>query len=134
MLIIQNREKTGLAIVAFGAVFNIALNFLLIPRFGFYGSAWATVIAEAGNLYLLQRYTRWHKPTGLIVKLGILVVCNAAIFSLLKFFGQTNSLYAGAAVLLTNTAILFTVKLLEKQDIALFINPFITKFKSLTAA
>jgi O-antigen/teichoic acid export membrane protein len=131
MLIIEGREKIGLFIVIFGAFFNIVLNFFLIPHFGLYGSAWATVIAEAVNLYLLQRYTTWHKPAGLLIKFITLAAINMLAFTVLKLFGLTNNLYAGALVLLTNVAILFTVKLLQKQDIALFINPFISKFKSL---
>ena len=134
LLIIEGREKIGLLVVIFGAVFNIILNFILIPRFGLYGSAWATVIAEAGNLYLLQRYTTWRKPASLMVKVGLLTVCNTAIFFVLKLSGLTNNLYADALVLLTNILILFTVRLLEKQDILLFLNPFIAKFKSLTSS
>jgi O-antigen/teichoic acid export membrane protein len=133
LLIIEGREKIGLAIIVFGAVFNIILNIFLIPRFGLYGSAWATVIAETGNLFLLMRYTSWNKPAGLLAKTFLLAFSNTAIFFLLKFLGLTNNPYAGGGVLLTNLLILFTVKLLEKQDITLFINPFIVKFKSLTS-
>jgi O-antigen/teichoic acid export membrane protein len=133
MLIIEGREKFGLFVVIFGAVFNIVLNIFLIPRFGLYGAAWATVIAEALNLYLLQRYTTWDKPVGLLAKVSIVTVINVAIFFLLKFSNLTNNLYVGGLVLLTNVAILFTVSLLQKQDIALFINPFIAKIKSLNS-
>lgn len=134
LLIIEGREKIGLNIIIFGAVFNIILNFFLIPRFGLYGSSWATVIAEAGNLYLLQRYTAWHKPAGLLIKVLMLGFANTVIFFVLKFFGLTNNLYAGAVVILTNIAILFTVRLIQIEDISLFLKPFLNKFKSLTSS
>ncbi|MDR3642614.1 MAG: flippase [Candidatus Doudnabacteria bacterium] len=131
MLIIEGREKIGLAIIIFGAVFNIVLNFILIPRFSLYGSAWATVIAEMGNLYLLQHFVSWKKPVNLLFKIVSVAGVNTVIFVFLKFTGLTNSLLAGTVILLTNAVILFTVKLLEKQDVALFVNPFLGKVKTL---
>lgn len=133
LLVIEGREKIGLAIIIFGAIFNIVLNLFLIPRFGLYGAAWATVIAEAGNLFLLQHYSSWQKPHKFLVKVVFLALTDALMFALLRHWGLTNNPQAGVFVLLTNILILFTVKLLEKQDILLFINPFIIKFKSLRA-
>ena len=42
-------------IVSAAAVVNIALNFVLIPRFGIMGAGWATVIA-----YLFMNWFRWY--------------------------------------------------------------------------
>jgi O-antigen/teichoic acid export membrane protein len=131
LLIIQRKERTGLALVIFGACLNIGLNFLLIPKFSLYGSAWATVIAELFNLFLLQYFTVWGKPKNMLANIVILTAVNTLIFFIFRRYGLTNNLLAGTAVLLTNLLILFTVKLLERQDIELFINPFIAKFKTL---
>ena len=133
LLIIEDREKIGLTIVIFGAIFNIVLNIFLIPRFSLYGSAWATVIAEAGNLFLLQYYSSWRKPNKFLANVILLALADVLMFSALRLWGLTNNPAAGALALLTNILILFKVKLLEKQDILLFINPFIAKFKSFKA-
>ena len=42
----------------FGAVVNIVLNLLLIPRFGLYGAAWATVISYACGAYVACIFQR----------------------------------------------------------------------------
>lgn len=131
MLIIEGREKVGLGIIVFGGLFNIALNFLLIPKFSLYGAAWATVIAELGNLFLLQQFTKWQKPPGLLVKGCLLAFLNALIFYLLRLTGLSNNLWAGVAVVLTNALILFTVKLLYWEDVNLFLQPFVNKLKNL---
>jgi O-antigen/teichoic acid export membrane protein len=60
----QNRMKYIPPIVIASAVFNLGLNYLLIPRYGMMGAAWATVIAY---LFLVVVQTAvnqhfWHIP------------------------------------------------------------------------
>ncbi len=45
VLISLGREKISFGINATAAILNVALNFFLIPRYGFVGAAWATVCA-----------------------------------------------------------------------------------------
>ena len=45
--IAQNKEGLYAAAAGTGALFNIGLNFILIPEFGGIGAAWATVATEA---------------------------------------------------------------------------------------
>jgi len=51
-IIAEGYLKFSLARHLFGAVVNIGLNLLLIPRIGLYGAAWATVISYACGGYL----------------------------------------------------------------------------------
>jgi polysaccharide transporter, PST family len=51
-IIAEDYLKFSLGRHLFGAVVNIGLNFLLIPRIGLYGAAWATVISYACGAYL----------------------------------------------------------------------------------
>lgn len=132
LLLIQRREKIGLRIIICCAVLNIALNFLFIPKYSLYGAAWATTISEGLNLFLLQHYCQWDKHWGGIIKMSALFCANAALLLFLKSIGQLNNIWLGTAVVLTNIAVLFILKLLGKQDVLLFINPYIGKFKSLT--
>ncbi len=44
--IIENRQMLSLQRTALGAMINIILNLLLIPRYGVLGAAWATVISQ----------------------------------------------------------------------------------------
>jgi len=45
--IAENRESVYALAAGAGAVVNIGLNLVLIPRFGGLGAAWATVVTEA---------------------------------------------------------------------------------------
>jgi len=45
--IAQNRERLYAAAVGICALFNIGLNFILIPEYGGIGAAWATIATEA---------------------------------------------------------------------------------------
>ncbi len=59
--IAENRQLLSFQRTVLGAVINIVLNFILIPRFGVVGSAYATVIAQASvNIVydLFQKETR----------------------------------------------------------------------------
>jgi O-antigen/teichoic acid export membrane protein len=44
----------------FNLLFNIALNFLLIPRFGYMGSAWATVVSDVTGFLIFFIYIYLH--------------------------------------------------------------------------
>ena len=51
--IATNLDRRLLVTTAVGLGSNVALNLLLIPRFGIAGAAWATVVAEAATVVLL---------------------------------------------------------------------------------
>lgn len=131
LLIIQHREKIGLYIILFSAGFNIALNFLLIPRYSLYGAAWATVIAEVANLLLIQRYAIWPKNYSLIFKMVGVSVVNITVGLMLKYFGLLNNIFVGVLVLLVNGAIVWNVDLLRSEDIDLFFRPIKVKYNAL---
>lgn len=53
-------KRTGVvgAVTVAGAVINVALNLLLIPRFGVAGAAWATVLSFALIFFAMQYWSR----------------------------------------------------------------------------
>jgi O-antigen/teichoic acid export membrane protein len=128
LLNIQNKEKIGLYIIIFSAILNITLNLILIPKFSLYGSAWATVIAEIFNLALLLYFAEWQVENKIIFKMFALVSLNAVILIILKSFDSLNNYYLGTTILLINFWALFRVKLLQKEDLDLFLNPLKAKF------
>lgn len=57
----ENRQILSFQRTVLGAVINIALNYILIPKFGVLGAAYATVLAQASVCFfydLLQKETR----------------------------------------------------------------------------
>jgi len=52
VLYASNKQMQATVIVFFSMLLNVGLNFLLIPKYGFIGAAWATVTAEGVNVLL----------------------------------------------------------------------------------
>ncbi len=68
------------------AILNIMLNFLLIPKYGIMGAAYATVISfmfMAVSVYLIS--LRLFNPGYNILKVGIVLSCLVISYELLKF-------------------------------------------------
>jgi O-antigen/teichoic acid export membrane protein/peptidoglycan/xylan/chitin deacetylase (PgdA/CDA1 family) len=82
ILFVEKRMNT-VGIVAFAsAVLNIACNFLLIPRFGMFGAAWATLITwmfyMAATIVIAQRLVRFQiHIRSVAVLLGVLMASAA---------------------------------------------------------
>lgn len=61
-LVHEGLTKISLQRSVMGAIANVALNFLLIPKFGGVGSAMATLITQATASYLLDACNRSTRP------------------------------------------------------------------------
>jgi O-antigen/teichoic acid export membrane protein len=72
-------------ITGIGAIINVLANFLLIPKFGMFGAAWATFFAYAGMaiaIYIVsQKFYPVHYELGKLLKIGIALGITIAIFS-----------------------------------------------------
>jgi O-antigen/teichoic acid export membrane protein len=71
---VTDRTRWIPVVVVSAAAVNIAANFLLIPRFGIWGAAWATVTAfgamAAGMRLASERHYRIPLETGRLLRLG----------------------------------------------------------------
>ncbi len=96
----QDRQKTNFYIDLTGLVFNVALNLVLIPRYGFIGAAWATLLSYLGvvilSALLLQMrfefrdaFHSFFKPFFAALLMGFLLYWLQPTFHvlLLIFFG-----------------------------------------------
>jgi O-antigen/teichoic acid export membrane protein len=131
LLIVQNKEKKMLFIIVSSASLNIILNIFLIPKYSFYGAAWATVLAEVFNLYLLQRFAEWEVNLKYLSKMLAVVVANAAVLYEIKNYGLLNNLYIGVILFAVNLILLLSAKLIYWSDINLFIAPIKNKLNFL---
>ncbi len=61
----KREEKTRYAayITFTGLFFSVAFNLLLLPRYGYYGAAWARLVAEAAMVWVSWRLNRRYCPT-----------------------------------------------------------------------
>jgi O-antigen/teichoic acid export membrane protein len=65
MLIAYHKQSQDLLLTLFAAVCNVILAFVLIPKFGPAGAAWATVVSQVLNFLLTALYTKrllWSDP------------------------------------------------------------------------
>ncbi|MCO6501041.1 MAG: polysaccharide biosynthesis protein [Vicingus serpentipes] len=59
---LSGKTKYGAYIGVVGAVITVVLNFIWIPKFGYMGSAWATLICYASMMFLSFILSRKHYP------------------------------------------------------------------------
>jgi O-antigen/teichoic acid export membrane protein len=81
------REKTWVmsALAAAGTVINLALNFLLIPRYGMYGAAAATAITLVLMWLFLHTFAQKHYP----LRYNYVIMGASALIALALYFAQT---------------------------------------------
>lgn len=78
-LIPKGKDKQYIVSVCFGAVVNLAVNYLLIPKFGAVGAAYATVLAEASVCIVQTVYTLKDIDTLKYIRIGIPFLCIGLI-------------------------------------------------------
>jgi len=111
-----HRQTKYLLCVSIGAVVNLVLNFLLIPKFSLYGAAAATVITEVIVLNLLIWYSRKVIPIRLV---DVLVRgCPASLVLAIFFYLVSLNLIAKAAIgFVIYIGVLFLIGGLSKDDL-----------------
>jgi O-antigen/teichoic acid export membrane protein len=121
-LLISNQQKKLFWIIFSGAVVNIILNLILIPRYSLYGAAVATVISYLSILFLLFRstmkFTSIRVPYSrfLIVFIGAFISGAAMLFVVSR--NQIYSLHILLSILIgigTYLACLFAYKKLTSR-------------------
>ena len=105
----KREEKTRFAIyVTFiGLAFTIVMNILLLPRWGYYGAAWARLIAEGAMVVVSYYLNRRYFPTPYNVKrMAEYVVLALALYFLSEW--MLSALGKGVAMWGINIAIFST--------------------------
>jgi O-antigen/teichoic acid export membrane protein len=82
---LKKRTRLLMWPVLIAAVFNIALNFALVPFYGYMGAAWATLLSYivyvAVAVVLARRLMEWDFPWGMLAKTSAAsVVMGAALY------------------------------------------------------
>lgn len=86
VLIVSNQQKKIFWIALAGAIINVILNLILIPKFSLYGAAFATVVTHLLIFYLLFKFTLKFtsiKPFNLRF---LLIFIGAVLSSALMYF------------------------------------------------
>ena len=107
---LSDQTRFGLYISVAGAIITIVLNFVLIPRFSYMGSAWTSMLAYFVMMvlsYILgQKY--YPIPYNLKKIIVYLVISTAIVFS--SFFIFNRNIYIGNAMLIAFLAGIYYVE------------------------
>ncbi len=115
---ITDKTKFGAYISVIGATFTLVLNIILIPHYGYVGSAIATLVAYASMAAISYVLGRKHYPIPYkTTKIGFYIIFSVTL-STISFYFFRGNFYIGIACL-----ILFytTILLFEKSNIRLLL-------------
>jgi O-antigen/teichoic acid export membrane protein len=91
---LSSKTGFGALISIFGAIITIVLNFILIPKFGYMGSAWATLFCYLSMVVVSYKLGQKHYPipynlkkAGFYIGLSVLLYF---VFIKLQAVGETN--------------------------------------------
>jgi len=73
-LLTEGLQKYGAINTLIGAVLNVGLNLILIPRFGIIGVAWATLIAQACTAYFCLLLWEKTRPSFFAISRSVLTL------------------------------------------------------------
>ncbi|MDQ1140487.1 MAG: polysaccharide biosynthesis C-terminal domain-containing protein [Pedobacter agri] len=111
---LSDQTRFGLYISVIGALITIVLNFVLIPKFSYMGSAWVSMAAYATmtiiSYVLGQKY--YPIPYNLKKILVYLIVSTILVFS--SFFIFDRNIYIGNAMLI---AFIAAIAYFEKKEL-----------------
>jgi len=121
-----NRQRFTAKVVGFGAFLNLALNFILIPRYSYIGAAFATLITEASTflfhlIYLSNKLTRLpilkllFKVFIINIVMGffILLFLHLNVFILSIFALVVNGVMVGVIHYFTKDELVFLKRVLK---------------------
>lgn len=97
---LTDRTKMGAYISIVGAVLTLVLNYLLIPKFSYYGSAIATIVAY-GSMMLISYVlgNRYYPIPYDMEKIGGYLGLSI-VFSAISFYGFRENYFIGISLLL----------------------------------
>jgi len=115
-----NKQKTFLWGVGMGALVNIALNFLLIPKYSLYGAAVATLLTEVSVfVFIYVKFNRQIVKVKIAKHLAKPLVAAVSMFLLLYFLPAWNIFILGLIGGVSYLVVMILIKGIRKEDLLL---------------
>ena len=111
---ITDRTKFGAFISVFGAVITLLINYILIPKIGFKGSAIATLSAYSLMMFLSFFFGRKYYPIPYNLKKIVIYLLVSISFSFVYFYNFRGNYFIGFTAIIVLLCIVFQ---LEKTEI-----------------
>jgi len=123
-VILKKRTQTQALIFFIGAVINIGLNFLLIPRYGIMGAACSTITTYTIIMIILMIYTRKLMEVSFEwVRISKIILATAIIFCAGFFINIENitaSIFFKLFIIILYPFLLYLLKFFKKSEIDRF--------------
>jgi O-antigen/teichoic acid export membrane protein len=104
---LSDQTKFGLYISMVGAIITIVLNFVLIPKFSYMGSAWVSMVTYFTMMTISYILGQKHYPIPYNLKRIVLYLTIATVIGFLNFFVFDRNIYSGNALLIAFVALVF---------------------------
>lgn len=114
---ITDRTKFGAYISIFGAIVTLVLNYVLIPKIGFKGSAIATLSAYAVMMLLSFYFGRKYYPIPYNFKKIGLYLSVSTVFSMVYFYNFRENYAIGIGALIVFLALVFQLEKTELKQV-----------------
>jgi len=125
VIIALKRQKDLAYIYLCGAVFNVAVNFVVIPRYSYFGAAFSTLATEllvtVLMIFAIYREIKFIPSFKNLLRTGVAGILMYAVLSALSFLDIFSMMIVGAAVYFLSAFLLGAVskeemtKLLQKR-------------------
>ncbi len=122
--LLNSIDKQGLftRTIFIGLIINVVLNTVLIPSYGIYGAAFATLATEIINFFQLFRYTQNSGYTFNILKTIYKPLLAALVMGIVIYFSLSLHLVLILSLaILTYFLVLFLTKSIGKNEFNLFL-------------
>lgn len=123
VLLAGNLQKKLMVALGFCAVFNISLNFYLIPHYSYLGASYTSVFTEMlvafFGFYLAKKHLKY---TPQINNLGGMIISGLAMAAFLFFFQAWNLFLAAPASAMVYFASLYLTKSISQEEIKSLFN------------
>ncbi|WEK19726.1 MAG: polysaccharide biosynthesis C-terminal domain-containing protein [Candidatus Pedobacter colombiensis] len=98
---LSDQTKFGLYISVVGAITTIVLNIVLVPKYGYMGSAWVSMLAYLVMMLISYVLGQKHYPIPYDLKRMLIYLFASVILVVLSFWVFNRNIYIGNALLLT---------------------------------
>lgn len=114
----SHKEITVTKIYAIAAVFNIVLNFVMIPYFSYNGAAITTVLSDL-LIVILQAYIIYklgHRPNKKLYSDLIRIICGSVILGIALYILNLNMWVAIPVGIIIYLAVVYLLRLFDDDD------------------
>ena len=116
---LSDQTKFGLYISIVGATLTVILNFVLIPKYSYMGSAWVSMLAYLVMMIISYVLGQKYYPIPYKLNRILMYLVTSVVLVILSFWVFNRNIYIGNALLIAFAAFIFYI---EKNELKVLLN------------